>query len=148
MVEAVRAGHAVRAASRHFRVSRPTVDRWIVRAGASQLDRVDWADRPSILRTVHRMSLAIKDRVLAVRRELQTASALSEYGAAAIHRELAAAGGTPVPALRTIGRILDRRGALDGRRRHRLPPPPRGWYLPAVATGGPNWTASTSSRAW
>lgn len=135
MVEAVRAGQAVRAVARQFRVSRPTVERWIARAGASRLDRVDWADRPSIPRTVHRTSLAIEDRILAVRRELQTVSALGEYGAAAIHRELVAAGGTPVPALRTIGRILDRRGALDGRRRHRLPPPPRGWYLPAVATG-------------
>jgi hypothetical protein len=41
----------------------------------------------------------------------------------------------PVPALRTINRILDRRGALDGRHRVRRPPPPRGWYLPDVAAG-------------
>jgi hypothetical protein len=38
-----------------------------------------------------------------------------------------------IPAVRTIGRILERRGALDGRHRRRHPPPPVGWYLPEVA---------------
>jgi hypothetical protein len=38
-----------------------------------------------------------------------------------------------VPAVRTIGRILDRRGLLDGRRRVRRPAPPAGWYLPELA---------------
>jgi hypothetical protein len=37
--------------------------------------------------------------------------------------------------VRTIGRILLRRGALDGRQRVRRPPPPPGWYLPDVAAG-------------
>jgi hypothetical protein len=40
-----------------------------------------------------------------------------------------------VPSVRTIGRILERRGALDGRKRVRRSPPPRGWYLPDVASG-------------
>ena len=40
---------------------------------------------------------------------------------------------TPLPSVRTIGRILERRGALDGRRRVRRPAPPPGWYLPDVA---------------
>jgi hypothetical protein len=40
-----------------------------------------------------------------------------------------------VPSVRTIGRILERRGALDGRRRMRRMPPPKGWYLPDVAGG-------------
>jgi hypothetical protein len=35
--------------------------------------------------------------------------------------------------VRTINRILGRRGALDGRKRVRRPPPPTGWYLPDVA---------------
>ena len=40
-----------------------------------------------------------------------------------------------IPGVRTIGRILERHGTLDGRRRVRRAPPPRGWYLPAVASG-------------
>lgn len=38
-----------------------------------------------------------------------------------------------MPCARTIGRILARRGALDGNRRRRTPPPPPGWYLPDLA---------------
>src|SRR5207302_5889798 len=38
-----------------------------------------------------------------------------------------------VPSLRTINRILGRRGALDSRTRTRRPAPPKGWYLPDVA---------------
>jgi hypothetical protein len=38
-----------------------------------------------------------------------------------------------VPSVRTINRILARRGALDGRKRTRRPAPPKGWYLPDVA---------------
>jgi hypothetical protein len=34
-----------------------------------------------------------------------------------------------------MGRILERRGALDGQRRRRHAPPPRGWYLPDLAAG-------------
>ena len=37
--------------------------------------------------------------------------------------------------MRTINRILERRGALDGRKRHRHPAPPPGWHLPEVASG-------------
>jgi len=86
MVEAVRAGQSIRAVARQFRVSRPTVERWVHRAGAQRLDRVDWTDRPSTPHLVHRASPAIEDRVLAVRRDLRMASTLGEYGAAAIHR--------------------------------------------------------------
>lgn len=38
-----------------------------------------------------------------------------------------------MPSVRTIGRILERSGVLDGRRRIRRPAPPPGWYLPDVA---------------
>jgi len=68
-----------------------------------------------------------------VRTELKDRSALGEYGAVSIRRELVARNRVEVPAVRTIGRILERRGALDGRRRRRHPPPPPGWYLPDVA---------------
>jgi hypothetical protein len=36
--------------------------------------------------------------------------------------------------VRTIHRILERRGVLDGRRRIRRPAPPPGWHLPEVAS--------------
>jgi len=39
-----------------------------------------------------------------------------------------------VPSLRTIGRVLVRGGLLDSKLRVRRPPPPRGWYLRALAT--------------
>ncbi len=135
MVEAVRAGQSVRAVAREFRVSRPTVERWVVRASGERLDRVDWTDRPCAPHTLHRTAPDTEDQILAVRHELRTTSALGEYGAAAIRRELLVGGMHAVPAVRTIGRILERRGALDARRRVRRPPPPRGWYLPQVAAG-------------
>jgi hypothetical protein len=81
---------------------------------------------------VYRTPAAVEARVLTVRRDLQAGSALGEYGAVAIHREWPRQWDPP-PAIRTIGRILVRRGALDGRRRVRTPPPPLGWYLPAQA---------------
>jgi hypothetical protein len=73
--------------------------------------------------------------VLALREALRDDSVLGEYGAPAIHRELVAQGTIAVPSVRTISRILARRGVLDGRRRVRRPAPPPGWYLPAVARG-------------
>jgi hypothetical protein len=77
----------------------------------------------------------VEDRVLRLRRDLRETSALGEYGARAIHREWPVARWGPPPAVRTLGRILERRGSLDGQRRVRRPAPPRGWYLPVVAGG-------------
>lgn len=73
--------------------------------------------------------------MLVLRRELRERSDLGDWGACAIHRELVARGEGTVPSVRTIGRILERRGALDGGRRTRRPAPPTGWYLPDVADG-------------
>ncbi len=135
MVAAVRRGASLRAVARRFHVSLQTVQRWVQRASGQRLDRVDWSDRSHIAHTIHRTEAAVEDVVLTLRRELRDTSDLGEYGAAAISREMRARHDRNVPAVRTIGRILDRHGALDGRQRIRRPPPPRGWYLPEVAAG-------------
>src|SRR5262249_29884964 len=72
---------------------------------------------------------SLEDLVLQVRRELAD-SDLGAAGADAIRKALQQRGTQELPAVRTINRILGRRGALDGRHRARRPPPPRGWYLP------------------
>ena len=77
----------------------------------------------------------MEDTILAVRKELREFSVLGEYSAGAIRDELVYRGFDSVPSIRTIGRVLHRRGALDKARRIRRPPPPKGWYLPAVARG-------------
>jgi transposase-like protein len=135
MVAAVRAGESRRSVARRFGVALSTVQAWLIRAGEERLDRVDWSDRPAVPHHVRRTEAALEERILVVRRLLREESILGEYGAAAIRRELLedATLPWPVPTARTIGRILERRGALDGRRRVRRPPPPPGWYLPDVA---------------
>jgi hypothetical protein len=120
-------------AERHG-VSLATVQLWVARAAALPLDAVDWRDRPSVRHRSSRTDELIEGLVLETRRRLREESALGEYGAAAIHREIAGLEGyrRPLPAVRTIGRILGRGGVLDPRRRRHVPPPP-GWYLPDVA---------------
>jgi len=136
MVAEVRAGASMRAVARAHAVSLSTVQWWYRRARDRALDRVEWSDRPPLAERIHRTDSALEDLVLVLRRELKATSDLGEYGARAIHRELVARDHTRLPAVRTIGRILERRGALDAGRRIRRPPPPPGWYLPAVAGGG------------
>jgi hypothetical protein len=76
----------------------------------------------------------LEDEIVGLRRHLAAESVLGEVGAVAIRRELLdTRDPATVPSARTIGRILARRGVLDGRTRIRRPPPPPGWYLPAVA---------------
>lgn len=69
-----------------------------------------------------------------MRQALREESVLGEYGPVAIRRELEHRADLPgpLPAVRTIARILERRGALDAKRRVRRPAPPAGWYLPDV----------------
>lgn len=132
MVAAVRRGASQRLVARRFGVSLRTIQHWIARAAHRRLDRVDWSDRrrrPH--RAPNRTAARIEDRVLAVRGALRHESILGEYGAVVI-RDALVAEGTPAPAVRTIGRILARHGAVDGHRRQRRPPPPPGWYLPPV----------------
>src|SRR6266849_2804891 len=101
----------------------------------SRLDDVPWADRSSRPRRTSRTLRPLEDLVLQVRQELRDTSDLGEFGAAVIRAELLARDLVGVPSVRTVGRILERRGVLDARRRVRRPQPPRGWYLPAVARG-------------
>ena len=129
----MRRGQPLRQVARKAGVSLSTVQLWVARAGHRPLDDVEWAGRSARPHHTRRTSRDIEDRVLQVRHELKATSDLGEFGAAAIRRALLTQGPPAVPAVRTLGRILERRGALDGRRRIRRPPPPRGWYLPAVA---------------
>jgi putative transposase len=137
MVALARRGVGARELGRRFGVSHSTVLVWVARAGGRRLDRVDFADRPGgCPAAANRTPQRVEQLVLELRRSLRDRSDLGEFGAEAIRRELLAR--RPelvkhVPSVRTIGRILLRHGALDGRTRVRRPPPPRGWYLPQVA---------------
>lgn len=133
MVRAMRQGETRRTVARRFHVSVSTVHYWTARAEGKRLERVDWRDRSHRPYRIHRTRRAIENLVLKVRTELKDKSILGEYGAEAIRRELLARDRLEIPAVRTIGRILERRGALDGRRRRRHAPPPAGWYLPELA---------------
>jgi transposase len=134
MVAAVRRGVSKRMVARRFGVARSTVDYWVQRAADQRLDRVEFGTRRrGPRRPSNKVSPEVEQLVLTVRRELQESSALGEFGAAAIRDEMLRRRGGEPPSIRTIGRILERRGALDGRKRVRRPPPPRGWYLPDVA---------------
>jgi Homeodomain-like domain len=133
MVEAVRRGRSQQQVARDFGVSPATVNRWVRLAHGQRLDRVDWSDRSPIPHTTRRTDSALEDLVLEVRGHLQAESDPGFFGAEAILEALRARGVEPLPAERTVDRILRRRGVLDGRQRVRRPPPAPGWYLPEVA---------------
>lgn len=133
MVRAVRQGESLRTVARRFHVSVSTVHYWTERAEGKRLSRVDWQDRSHRPHCIQRTKRSIENLVIRIRTELKDRSILGEYGAEAIQRDLLARGKAELPAIRTIGRILERRGALDGRHPRRHPPPPAGWYLPEVA---------------
>lgn len=133
MVARVRRGETTRSVARELGVDHTTVSLWVRRAAGQRLDRVDWSDRrPGPPRGSGGMPEATEATVLDLRRELREKSALGEYGAVAIREALLSRGMDGVPAVRTIGRILSRRGALDALVRVRRPAPPRGWHLPDV----------------
>jgi hypothetical protein len=136
MVEAVRQGRSQREVARACHVALFTLQWWVKRAEGRALDQVQWANRSRAPARVHnRTDLAIELAVLECRQRLHATSVLGFYGAQAIHETLWAEATLPrVPSVRTIGRILERHGALDRRRRLRHPAPPPGWYVPAVRT--------------
>ena len=109
MVSAVRRGKPLREVSRRFRVSVSTVHYWVDRAEGQRLTRVDWRDRSHRPHHIRRTKRSIENLILKVRTQLKDVSTLGEYGAQAIRGELAASGVAALPALRTIGRILERR---------------------------------------
>jgi putative transposase len=136
MVERVRAGHGIREVAREFGVSLSVVQRWIKRASKQRLDRVDWSNRPNASGRPHnRTAVDVEALILTVRQHLADHSELGEYGAEAIRAQLVEDNVPNPPSVRTIGRVLERSGVLDGRYRVRRPPPPKGWYLPDVAAG-------------
>jgi hypothetical protein len=134
MVAAVRGGESQRSVARRFGDGLATLQLWLARAGDLDLAEVDWQDRSHAPHTARRTADAVEQRILELRRELRDESALGESGPAAIRRALdLEAGRWPaVPAVRTIARVLERRGALDASRRVRRPAPPAGWHLPDV----------------
>ena len=133
MVELVRQGWSERQVSRKFGVSLSVVQRWVNRAHGKQLNEVDWSDVSRRPHRTRRTDNVTEELVLKIRTELRHDSALGDCGAAAIHRELQQRAHSTLPSVRTIGRILERRGALDGNRRVRRAPPPPGWHVPDVA---------------
>jgi hypothetical protein len=147
MVAAARRGASLRTVARRFRVDVATVQLWVQRARHQRLDRGDWADRPPLPRTIGRTETAVEDLVLIVRRALKDTSALGEFGAAAMRRELLQRGLPVVPSRRTIGRILARRGALDARQRVRRRPHRSAGICQRGPLPGLRSRASTSSRA-
>ena len=134
MVERVRAGARMREVAREFRVSLSVVQRWVARAARQRLDRVDWsAKTTSARRPSNRTTRDVEALVLTLRDQLGKSSDLGEHGAEAILAALVDRGVKNPPSVRTIGRILERSGVLDGQRRVRRAAPPLGWYLPEVA---------------
>jgi hypothetical protein len=75
--------------AKKFRVSLRTVQVWVSRAKGQRLDRVDWSDQPrGGRRESYSTATATEDLVVQLRKELKESSALGEFGACAIHREL------------------------------------------------------------
>jgi putative transposase len=134
MVAAVRSGQSLRKVACEFAVGVATVAHWVERAKGRRLDRVDFSDHSRAPHKTRRTETTLEDLVLQTRKDLAH-SDLGAVGADAIRQALLEKKLAKVPSVRTINRILGRRGALDGKRRTRRPPPPTGWYLPDLAAG-------------
>ena len=125
----------MRCTAEHFGVSLSMVRYWVARVQGRALDQTDWTDRGKAPHRTRRTAGGLEEMILTVREDLRTQSSLGEFGARAIFSELVRRGTASIPSVRTIGRILLRRGVLDGRRRLRRLAPPPGWHLPRVLAG-------------
>lgn len=134
MVAAVGAGESQRSVARRFRVPLSTVQHWLRRAAQQPEAASAFEERPKG-RAIpqNRTDAALERQVIGMRQTLRQ-SALGFVGAEAIAQQLHARGEVGLPSVRTIGRILQRHGALAGEPRRRQKPPPPGWYLPRVAS--------------
>ena len=135
LLQAVETGASLRSVARRFHVSLATVQHWVARAAKTPVHIVeDCADRLRGPKSPSNRTSSILERQILVAREELKLSALGEIGARAIRAELQKQDPhTSLPCLRTIGRILQRSGVLDGQARCRRPAPRPGWYLPLVA---------------
>lgn len=130
-MQCVRDGQSVREVAARFRVSTGAVCFWVARArGRGELGPELFANRKPG-RAWNRTPGRMEQRILRTRQHLHKHSILGEFGADAIHGQL----GDDTISRATINRVLKRLGATDHAIRVRRPPPPRGWYLPAVAAG-------------
>jgi hypothetical protein len=134
MVAAVRQGRPQRQVATAFGVALSTLQWGLTRAGTAPLDQVDWSTHPRAPGRAHNCtSPEVALAVLACRQRVATTSALGFYGAPIIADTWRAERTRlPLPSVRTIGRILQRHGVLDGRRRLRRQAPPPGWSVPAL----------------
>ena len=111
MVAAVRRGQSLHAVARAFGVGVATVALWVKRAKGQRLDRVVWSDRSCAPHKTRRTETPLEDLVLKTRGALAHGD-LGAIGADAIRQALLEQGVAAVPSVRTINRILARRGAL------------------------------------
>jgi hypothetical protein len=135
MVRAVRKGASMREVAAGFGVSVGTVVNWVRQAHGKRLDRVNFTNcKPG--RPWNRTPGEVEQRILNTRTSLREESVLGEYGPDAIGLALRQDEAlAQVPGRTTIYRVLARHGLLDGAHRQRRPAPPKGWYLPDLATG-------------
>lgn len=134
MVRWARAGKSMQAIADRLGISKSTVSFWVKRAKDVRLNRVDFSNRKPG-RAWNRLASPVEQRIVDLRKMLREQSILGEYGADSIEQALRAEMSSGVPARATINRTLARQGLQDAARRIRRPPPPKGWYLAALAAG-------------
>ena len=134
-MRAVRSGRSLRAVATEFGLSVGAAAYWVERARGQRIDRVDFANRKPG-RPWNRTASELERHILEQRVVLREHSVLGEYGPDAIGLAMRTEDEVErVPSRSTIYRVLARHGALDAVHRQRRPAPPKGWYLPDLASG-------------